>query len=170
MVKNIWQILKKVFLKFRRQDFWIQLLIVFIVFGLLQVLGQSCGIVEGLTNNNDNNKVLTYFHMNNCPHCVKFSKDVWDDFVDEDVKPPELKKKKKLLKKAGLSWPPKAVEVAEQTDEHKKLDLEGYPTIMILNSDGTAIEGCDKCTWASEQRTKENLEQFIKDFQSKSSN
>ena len=167
MFKKIWQIPKKLFLKFRRQDFWIQLLIVFIVFGLLQVLGQSCGIVEGLTNNNDNNKVLTYFHMNNCPHCVKFSKDVWDDFVKD-----KGRNNKKLLKKAGLSWPPKAVEskTVMETKKYKDLDIEGYPTIMILNSDGAAIEGCDKCTWASEQRTKENLEQFIKDFQSKSSN
>ena len=118
MLKKLCNLLKKPFMAFRKQNFWIQLLIVFIVFGLLQNLAQGAGIVEGLTNRDQ--KVLTYFHMSTCPHCVKFNPE-WDTFVSSN--------------KTGLAT--KKIESGEMTEKHKALGVNGFPTIMLLNGDGT---------------------------------
>jgi len=118
MIKKISNLLKKPFAMFKRQNFWIQLIIVFTLFCVLQSLAYSTGFVEGLTNRDK--KVLTYFHMSTCPHCVKFN-PTWDQFVTGN--------------KTGLATA--KVEAGEMTDKHKALGVNGFPTIMLLNGDGT---------------------------------
>ena len=118
MIKKICNLLKKPFSMFKKQNFWIQLIIVFIIFCVLQSLAHSAGFVEGLTNRDK--KVLTYFHMSTCPHCVKFNPE-WDKFVSSN--------------KTGLATA--KVESGEMTEKHKALGVNGFPTIMLLNGNGT---------------------------------
>ena len=109
MIKKICNLLKKPFAMFKRQNFWIQLIIVFILFCVLQSLAYSAGFVEGLTNRDK--KVLTYFHMSTCPHCIKFN-PAWDTFVGSN--------------KTGLATA--KVEAGEMSEKHKALGVNGFPT------------------------------------------
>ena len=119
MLKTLCNLLKKPLVLFRKQNFWIQLVIVFIVFALLQALLTGKRIIEGLENNGN---TLTYFYMNGCPHCVKFAPE-WDKFVNSNTTGVKTKK----------------VEAQEMSPTHQKLGVNGFPTIMLLDGNGQKV-------------------------------
>lgn len=113
MLKKLCNLLKKPLVLFKRQNFWIQLIIVFIIFALLQALVTGKRIIEGLENKG---KTLTYFYMNGCPHCVKFTPE-WDKFASSNA--------------TGIKT--QKVEAGEMSPAHHKLGINGFPTIMLLD-------------------------------------
>ena len=135
MLKKLLKLCKAPFVVFRKQNFWIQLIIVLLVLSLLKSF-ISGGIIEGLVNPDD--QVLTYFHMSTCPHCHKFN-PIWEGFVKGGA--------------GGMKT--KKVEQAEMTNEHKKLGVNGFPSVMLLN-------GGKKVEEFKGPRTKKDLTDFVK--------
>ena len=91
---------------------------------------------SGMFENFGNPKELVYFHMTGCGHCKKFTPE-WEKFVQG------YKGNLKLRK----------VERADAGDELDKYQIQGFPTILLLDGNGgkKEFEG---------PRTVSGLEQF----------
>ena len=84
-----------------------------------------------------NGSSLTYFHMNGCPHCTKFN-PVWEKFSEGYNGSLDLKK----------------VEAKEMSAQEKSLGIQGFPTIMVVDSNGKKEADYDG------PRTAEGLKAF----------
>jgi thiol-disulfide isomerase/thioredoxin len=72
-------------------------------------------------------KTMVYCHMNGCGHCKNFD-PIWDEFVS--------KHKLSKLKYAKFE----AREYSEFMDE---MNVQGFPTVIAVDSDGTKIKEHD---------------------------
>lgn len=84
-------------------------------------------------------KTLLLLHMERCPHCVELMPE-W----------------KKFTKMNDTSIQTKSVEMNEDKSLVKKYDVEGFPTILLLNSNG------DKIKTYEGPRTAEGLLEFCR--------
>ena len=84
-----------------------------------------------------NGSTLTYFHMEGCPHCVKFTPE-WDKFAQEYDGSLQIKK----------------VEAKEMSTQEKSLGIQGFPTIMVVDGNGKKEADYDG------PRTAEGLKAF----------
>lgn len=94
--------------------------------------------VEGFDNSKKKHLVL--FHWKDCGHCKQFM-PTWSDFVNETES-----------KTVGF----KAIEKDENPKLIEKLDIKGYPTMMLLDDKMDKIETYDGV------RSKKALQQFVK--------
>ena len=72
--------------------------------------------IEGMSSGSK----LTLFHMNGCPHCVKMMPE-WDKF--SKLNPGKTQKH----------------EASDVQDLTKKLNIQGFPTIMLLDANNNKI-------------------------------
>ena len=86
----------------------------------------------------DGQKTLLLCHMNGCGHCDKLMPD-WDKFAREN--------KTDILTKK--------VEANEDTSLMKKHQVEGFPTILLLGSNGEKLDTYDG------DRTKDGLLSYL---------
>ena len=89
---------------------------------------------EGL----EGQRKLYLFHMKNCGHCEKLMPE-WDKFVVEN--------------KSGIK--PISIEVGEKPELAKRYKINGYPTMILVNSDGKKIKEYDG------ERTVVGLLEFV---------
>jgi thiol-disulfide isomerase/thioredoxin len=61
----------------------------------------------------------TYYYMNKCGHCERFSPE-WDKFVQSYTGPVKFKK----------------IEMSDATDDLEKYGIKGFPTILFLDESG----------------------------------
>ena len=110
---------------------------VFIVFVLIRCIFMyfSSSKVENFGNPSS----CTYYYMNNCGHCKRFSPE-WDNFVQSYNGPVKVKK----------------VEMSEAGGDLEKYNIQGFPSILFLDEDGNSqfYEG---------PRTSDGLNKFISD-------
>ena len=77
-------------------------------------------MIEGMSSGSK----LTLFHMNGCPHCVKMMPE-WDKFAK--LNPGKCEKH----------------EASDVQDLTKKLNIQGFPTIMLLDANNNKIKDYD---------------------------
>ena len=82
-------------------------------------------------------KELVYFHMNGCGHCKKFT-PVWDQFASSYNGNLNIRK----------------VERADAANELQQYQVQGFPTILLLDGNGGKKE-------FQGERTIQGLEAFI---------
>ena len=92
----------------------------------------------GYLENFGNPKTLYYFHMNGCGHCKRFS-PIWSEFKSKYKGPVVLKK----------------MERAEAGSLLEKYEVQGFPTIILVDDKGQKKEFND-------DRTVSALESFVK--------
>jgi len=107
------------------------ILLVLVLFLLVKYLLKSR---EGF----DGQKTLLLCHMNGCGHCDKLMPE-WDNFAREN--------KTDILTKK--------VEANEDTSLMKKHQVEGFPTILLLGSNGEKLDTYDG------DRTKDGLLSYL---------
>jgi thiol-disulfide isomerase/thioredoxin len=117
---------------------------VFITFGLLYLLRMIYNTflysyfgafnLEGFGNA----KEMCYFYMDGCGHCKKFN-PTWDQFVSSYNGNLKLRK----------------VERSNAESEIKKYEINGFPSILLLDGNGNKKE-------FTGERTVQNLEAFAK--------
>jgi hypothetical protein len=78
---------------------------------------------------------IIYFHMEKCGHCKKFNPE-WEKFVQ------------------GTDIKSKKISASSGDPLIKKMNVSGYPTVMI-------IEGDKKIETFSGERTQEGLNNFV---------
>ena len=66
-----------------------------------------------------NPKSCTYYYMNKCGHCTKFTPE-WDAFVNAYSGPVKMRK----------------VEMNVAGEDLKKYKIDGFPTVLIIDEDG----------------------------------
>jgi hypothetical protein len=89
----------------------------------------------------DNKKVIKYFHMDGCPHCVNFS-PIYDAWT-----PP-----------AGVAK--QKIEQADMTEEEQAQGISGFPTISLYNvqpPDNNLVKSSAELT----ERTPDGLNSFV---------
>ena len=118
-------------------QFAVAILIIIIVRYLLHLIIYS-NYFSSYLENFGNPQELVYFHMNGCGHCKKFT-PVWDEFVEKYNG--NLKLKKLERQEAG-------------EDMLKKYQIQGFPTILLLDGQGNKKE-------FQGDRTVQGLESFI---------
>lgn len=89
----------------------------------------------------ENKKTLVFFHMNGCGHCTKMMPE-WNAFEKEN-------KTNVASKKFERSQAPELIE------KHK---IQGFPTIMLLDSNNNKVKDYDG------PRTKSGLLEFCKNI------
>ena len=100
-------------------QFLIAIVVIRVIFLLLSIViysNQSSSYLE----NFENPTSLVYFHMNGCGYCKKFN-PVWDKFASSYKG--NLKIEKFEREEAG-------------EDMLKKYDVQGFPTILLLDGKG----------------------------------
>jgi thiol-disulfide isomerase/thioredoxin len=131
-------ILKKKFEKMPAiAQFVIAMLIIMVIRYLLHLIIYS-NYLSGYLENFGNPSSMVYFHMDGCGYCKKFN-PIWDKFVSSYGG--ELKVKKVERKEAG--------------DMLEKYNIQGFPTILLLDDKGGKKE-------FSGDRTVVGLESFSK--------
>ena len=118
-------------------QFAISILIIVVVRYLLHLIIYSTYLSSYLEHFG-NPQELVYFHMNGCGHCKKFM-PVWDEFAGNYNG--DLKIKKLERQEAG-------------DDMLKKYQIQGFPTILLLDGQGNKKE-------FQGDRTVQGLESFI---------
>ncbi len=88
--------------------------------------------------------VVALFYADWCPHCVAFKPDFMSAKSDMDGK----------KTKSGKSLRFVLVDCVEYKDLSKKYDVSGYPTVKILNDDGSSSE-------YSGQRNYDDLSKYL---------
>ena len=131
------KVLKK---KFEKMSSPVQLVIAVLliyVCWLLSKLVRYSLFNAGYLENFGNPKTMYYFHMNGCGHCKKFS-PTWDQFVAKYRGSVQLKK----------------MERAEAGNLLEKYEVQGFPTIILVDDKGQKKEFND-------DRTVSALESFV---------
>ena len=132
------KVLKK---KFEKLSSPVQLivaaLIIYVYWLLFKLVSYSI-FNAGYLENFGNPKTMYYFHMNGCGHCKKFS-PTWDQFVAKYRGSVQLKK----------------MERAEAGNLLEKYEVQGFPTIILVDDKGQKKEFND-------DRTVSALESFVK--------
>ena len=131
------KVLKK---KFEKLSSPVQLivaaLIIYVYWLLFKLVSYSI-FNAGYLENFGNPKTMYYFHMNGCGHCKKFS-PTWDQFVAKYRGSVQLKK----------------MERAEAGNLLEKYEVQGFPTIILVDDKGQKKEFND-------DRTVSALESFV---------
>ena len=117
-------------------QFAIAVVIIIIVRQLLHLVIYS-NYLSSYLENFGNPKELVYFHMNGCGHCKRFS-PVWQEFSDGYKGDLKLKK----------------LERNEAGDLLQKYEIQGFPTILLIDEQGNKKE-------FQGDRTIQGLEAFI---------
>jgi len=117
-------------------QFAIAVVIIVIVRQLLHLVIYS-NFLSSYLENFGNPKELVYFHMNGCGHCKRFS-PVWQEFSDNYKGDLKLKK----------------LERNEAGDLLQKYEIQGFPTILLIDEQGNKKE-------FQGDRTIQGLEAFI---------
>tara|TARA_R110001592_G_scaffold45502_1_gene145407 strand:- start:371 stop:787 length:417 start_codon:yes stop_codon:yes gene_type:complete len=117
-------------------QFAIAIIIMLVIRYLLHLVIYS-NYLSGYLENFGNPKELVYFHMNGCGHCKRFT-PIWDEFSGKYNG--EIKLKKLERNEAG--------------DMLDKYEIQGFPTILLLDEQGNkkVFEG---------DRSIQGLESFI---------
>jgi len=117
-------------------QFAIAIIIMLIIRYLLHLVIYS-NYLSSYLENFGNPKELVYFHMNGCGHCKRFT-PIWDEFSGKYNG--EIKLKKLERNEAG--------------DMLDKYEIQGFPTILLLDEQGNkkVFEG---------DRSVSGLESFI---------
>tara|TARA_X000000368_G_scaffold224144_1_gene176927 strand:- start:353 stop:775 length:423 start_codon:yes stop_codon:yes gene_type:complete len=100
-------------------QFIIAIILVVVLRKLLHLIIYSNYLTRYLENFG-NPKSITYFYMNGCGHCEKFT-PTWDSFTNQYKGPLTLKKMER--KEAG-----------ENT--LKKYNVQGFPTVIMIDENG----------------------------------
>jgi thiol-disulfide isomerase/thioredoxin len=95
-------------------------------------------LVEGLSPNSDKKK-LVYCYMDGCPHCDK-AMPAWEDFSSSTTVVDTAK-----------------IESKEDPEFMKKMDVQGYPTFLLLDAGGNKLEEYEG------DRSSVDLERFAKE-------
>ena len=114
----------------------IVLMLVFVIRYLINLIIYS-NFTSGNLENFENPKELIYYHMNGCGHCKKFTPE-WEKFVQGYNGSLKLKK----------------IERADAGDDLEKYQIQGFPTILLLDGKGNKKE-------FDGDRTVSGLEQFV---------
>ena len=117
-------------------QFAVAIIIMLVIRYLLHLVIYS-NYLTGYLENFGNPKELVYFHMNGCGHCKRFT-PIWDEFAGKYNG--EIKLKKLERNEAG--------------DMLDKYEIQGFPTILLLDEQGNkkVFEG---------DRSIQGLESFI---------
>ena len=111
------------------------ILYIFLIGITVNMLLTTVSKLEGF----EGRKTLLLLHMEKCPHCVELMPE-WNKFT----------------KMNDTSIQTKSVEMNEDKSLVKKYDVEGFPTILLLNSNG------DKIKTYEGPRTAEGLLEFCR--------
>tara|TARA_Y100001935_G_C17028364_1_gene371242 strand:+ start:198 stop:614 length:417 start_codon:yes stop_codon:yes gene_type:complete len=117
-------------------QFAVAVVIIIVVRYLLHLIIYS-NFLSSYLENFGNPKELVYFHMNGCGHCKRFS-PVWQEFSDNYKGDLKLKK----------------LERNEAGDLLQKYEIQGFPTILLIDEQGNKKE-------FQGDRTIQGLEAFI---------
>lgn len=117
-------------------QFAVAVLIIIVVRYLLHLIIYS-NFLSSYLENFGNPKELVYFHMTGCGHCKKFN-PVWERFSQSYSG--NLKLKKLERKEAG--------------DLLQKYEVQGFPTILLIDEQGNKKE-------FQGDRTVQGLESFV---------
>lgn len=128
--------LKKTFTNPKIISLIIVILVVFVGGFILNRLMGGGIMHENLDN--INKPQLTYYYMEQCGHCQKFSTE-WDLFYDNNNNNSNFNCNK-----------------IEAQEKDPSIAIKGYPTIILYKPDGTEIE-------FKEERTAKKLESFLKE-------
>ena len=109
---------KKLKSLFRSKSLMNQLLVAFIVFGTLHLFLKANNL-EGLANKD----TLHYFYKEGCPHCVSFTPE-WEKFTNN----------------CGSSCKCNTQKTEEANLGENAKHVKGFPTVMLLKSDGSSKE------------------------------
>ena len=104
-------------------QFAVAILIIIVVRYLLHLIIYS-NYLSGYLENFGTPKSMIYFHMNGCGHCKKFS-PIWDEFSSNY--------------KGGLKLQKYEREEAGE-DMLKKYEIQGFPTILLVDEQGNKKE------------------------------
>ena len=117
-------------------QFAIAIVIMLVIRYLLHLVIYS-NYLSSYLENFGNPKELVYFHMNGCGHCKRFT-PIWDEFSGKYNGEVKLKK----------------LERNEAGDMLDKYEIQGFPTILLLDEQGNkkVFEG---------DRSISGLESFI---------
>lgn len=126
MIKNLQKNLTKVIFPKSRGipesmkllSYLVILVVIYLVYKLVEKL-MCKNKVEGLEGGK---KTLVLFHMNGCGHCVKMMPE-WDAFEKEND--------------SGILT--KKLERSEAGDLLKKHNVKGFPTILLLDTNGNKV-------------------------------
>jgi len=94
---------------------------------------------KSAVENFGNPRTCTYYYMNQCGHCKRFSPE-WDNFVQSYTGPVTLRK----------------VEMSEAGDDLEKYNIRGFPTILVVDDNGEFKD-------YDGPRTSEALTKFLAD-------
>mgnify|MGYP001185948532 FL=1 len=125
--------------KFQKMNPVVQVAIAIIAILVVRYLVNTLiysNFASGMFESFGNPKELVYFHMNQCGHCKKFTPE-WEKFVQGYNGNLKLRK----------------VERSEAGDELNKYQIQGFPTILLLDGNGGKKE-------FDGPRTVNGLEQF----------
>ena len=114
----------------------IVLMLVFVGRYLINLIIYS-NFTSGNLENFENPTELVYYHMNGCGHCKKFTPE-WEKFAQGYTGSLKLKK----------------IERADAGDDLEKYQIQGFPTILLLDGKGNKKE-------FDGDRTVSGLEQFV---------
>tara|TARA_B000000475_G_C15963731_1_gene434057 strand:- start:750 stop:1166 length:417 start_codon:yes stop_codon:yes gene_type:complete len=117
-------------------QFAVAIIIMLVIRYLLHLVIYS-NYLAGYLENFGNPKELVYFHMNGCGHCKRFT-PIWDEFAGKYNG--EIKLKKLERNEAG--------------DMLDKYEIQGFPTVLLLDVQGNKKE-------FQGDRSVQGLESFI---------
>ena len=143
-------IIDKVFKEFKKNPIYLFLILVGILltyFIIIKLFTKDLNI-ENFTSNNK--KKCVYYYWKNCGHCKTFS-PVWDEIVNEvntNSSYSNIKNNCELIKKEK--------DESGASSEIEKFNIEGFPSIVILNNSGSS-----KLHEYNGDRSKEDLLQWF---------
>ena len=118
-------------------SFLVKLLIIIIIIVVIRYLYLNY-LLRGIITENFGNPVsCTYYYMNNCGHCKRFTPE-WDDFVKSYTGNIKLRK----------------VEASNAGDDLQKYNIKGFPTVLLIDDVGETKE-------FNGPRTSDGLKTFL---------
>ena len=126
----------KLLYKWYRSSRVVKLIAAVIAIGILWALFMK---KKPNVENFGNPRTCTYYYMNECGHCKRFSPE-WDNFVQSYTGPVTLRK----------------VEMSEAGDDLEKYNIRGFPTILVVDDKGEFKD-------YDGPRTSEALTKFLAD-------
>jgi len=123
--------------RWNKSNYILKILCIISVYIIIRIIFMF--MYSSKTENFGNPASCTYYYMNNCGHCKRFSPE-WDDFVQSYNGPVRLKK----------------IEMNDAGSDLEKYNIQGFPTILFLDEEGNSkfYEG---------PRTSDGLNKFISD-------
>ena len=143
------EIIDKVLKEFKKNPIYLLLLLLGILlsyFIIIKFFPQDLNI----KNFTSNKKKCVYYYWKNCGHCKTFS-PVWDEIVNEvntNSSYSNIKNNCELIKKEKDDF--------GASSEIEKFNIEGFPSIVILNNNGS-----NKLHEYDGDRSKEDLLQWF---------